>query len=79
MDVVKSLMAGANAVQVVSALLKHGPGHLTTLVNQLKQFMEEQDYRSLEQMRGSLSLRHCPNPDAFERTNYLRTLQLWRA
>ena len=40
--------------------------------------MEEQDYRSIEQMRGSLSLRHCPNPDAFERTNYLRTLQMWR-
>jgi dihydroorotate dehydrogenase (fumarate) len=78
MDVVKSIMAGANAVQVVSALLKHGPGHLTTLVSQLKQFMEEQDYRSLDQMRGSLSLKHCPNPDAFERTNYLRTLQLWR-
>jgi dihydroorotate dehydrogenase (fumarate) len=78
MDVVKSIMAGANAVQVVSALLKHGPGHLTTLVSQLEQFMEEQDYRSLDQMRGSLSLKHCPNPDAFERTNYLRTLQLWR-
>ena len=78
MDVVKSLMAGARAVQVVSALLKHGPGHLATLVQQLRQFMEEQDYRSLEQMRGCLSLKHCPNPDAFERTNYLRTLQLWR-
>lgn len=79
MDVVKALMAGANAVQVVSALLIHGPEHIATLLQQLRQFMEEQDYSSLAQMRGCLSLRHCPNPDAFERTNYLRTLQLWRA
>ncbi len=78
-EVVKALMAGATCMQVVSCLLKRGPAYLTTLVNDLKQFMEEQDYRSLEQMRGSLSLKHCPNPDAFERTNYLRTLQLWRA
>lgn len=77
-DVVKSLMAGATAVQVVSCLLKQGPAYLGTLVKELKQFMEEQDYRSLEQLRGALSLKHCPNPDAFERTNYLRTLQLWR-
>lgn len=78
MDVVKALMAGATAVQVVSCLLLRGPEHLATLVRELSQFMEEQDYRSLEQLRGCLSLRHCPNPDAFERTNYLRTLQLWR-
>jgi len=78
-DVVKALMAGATAVQVVSCLLLRGPEYLATLVRELSQFMEEQDYRSLEQLRGCLSLRHCPNPDAFERTNYLRTLQLWRA
>ena len=77
-DIVKALMAGATSVQVVSCLLKYGPGYLMTLIRELKQFMEEQDYRSLEQMRGCLSLKHCPNPDAFERTNYLRTLQLWR-
>jgi dihydroorotate dehydrogenase (fumarate) len=79
LDVVKAIMAGATGVQVVSCLLKKGPEYLATLVRDLKQFMEEQDYKSLEQMRGSLSLKHCPNPDAFERTNYLRTLQLWRA
>jgi dihydroorotate dehydrogenase (fumarate) len=77
-DAVKAIMAGATAVQVVSCLLKHGPGYLATLLRELRQFMEEQDYRSIDQMRESLSLKHCPNPDAFERTNYLRTLQLWR-
>jgi dihydroorotate dehydrogenase (fumarate) len=77
-DVVKALMAGATGVQVVACLLKRGPEYLSTLVRELTQFMEEQDYRSLEQLRGCLSLKHCPNPDAFERTNYLRTLQLWR-
>ncbi len=77
-DVAKSLMAGATAVQVVSCLLKWGPSYLTTLVNDLKHFMEEQDYRSIDQMRGNLSLKRCPNPEVFERINYLRTLQLWR-
>lgn len=77
-DVVKSIMAGATAVQVVSCLLKWGPGYLSTLVNDLKHFMEEQEYRSLDQMRGSLSMKRSATPEVFERINYLRTLQLWR-
>jgi dihydroorotate dehydrogenase (fumarate) len=78
-DVVKAIMAGATAVQVVSCLLRNGVGHLGMLVRELRQFMEEQDFRSLAQMRGCLNLRNCPSPDAFERINYRRTLQLWRA
>lgn len=77
-DVIKSIMAGASGVQVVSALLLHGPGHLTKLVNELRHWLEENEYDSLQQMVGSMSLIACPNPEALERSNYLQTLQIWR-
>ncbi len=75
-DVVKAIMTGATAVQTVSALLKNGPDYLGVLVRELREFMDEQDYSSIERFQGCLSLKYCPNPEAFERTNYLRTLQL---
>jgi dihydroorotate dehydrogenase (fumarate) len=71
-------MAGADAVQVVSALLKHGPEHLRVLRRGLERWMEDRDYESLRQMQGSMSLERCPDPQAFERGNYMRVLQTWR-
>ncbi len=78
-DVVKSILAGANTVQVVSALLKHGPAYLRTLRIGLEQWMQEKEYESVSQMRGALSLQNCPDPSAFERANYLKVLQLWKS
>lgn len=77
-DVVKALLAGADAVQVVAALLKHGPGQLAVLRAGLMRWMEEHEYESVCQVRGALSLRNCPDPEAYERGNYLRSVQLWR-
>ncbi len=77
-DAVKSIMAGASAVQVVSALLKHGPEHLKVIRIELERWMEEHEYSSLAQMRGSMSLAKCPDPNAFSRANYMRILQSWR-
>ena len=77
-DAVKSVMAGASAVQVVSALLKHGPGHLRTLRAEMERWMDEHEYGSLRQMLGSMSLSRCPDPNAFSRANYMRILQSWR-
>jgi dihydroorotate dehydrogenase (fumarate) len=77
-DVIKSIMCGATAVQTVSSLLKQGPGHIGNLIAGLRQWLEDHEYENLDQMRGSMSLRHCPNPAAIERANYLRTLQLWK-
>ena len=77
-DAVKAIMAGASAVQVVSALLKHGPAELSKLRDQLKHWLEVHEYDSLEQMRGSMSLARCPDPAAFERGNYTKILQTWR-
>jgi dihydroorotate dehydrogenase (fumarate) len=77
-DVVKALLAGADAVQVVAALLRHGPGEIASLVTGLRRWMEEHEYESVAQVRGALSLRNCPDPEAYERGNYLRSVQLWR-
>ena len=77
-DVVKALLAGADVVQVVSALLKHGPKYLTILLAGLRHWMDEHGYTSIDEVRGAMNLRRCPNPAAFERANYQRILQSWR-
>jgi dihydroorotate dehydrogenase (fumarate) len=77
-DVVKALLAGADAVQTVAALLRHGPGEFAVLLAGLRRWMTEHEYDSVSQMRGALSLRRCPDPEAYERGNYLRAMQLWR-
>ncbi len=76
-DVVKAVMSGAHAVQVVSALLRHGPGYLAELVRRLDIWLEEHEYESLAQMVGSMSLLRCPDPHAYERANYIPVLQSW--
>ncbi|MGD7654336.1 MAG: dihydroorotate dehydrogenase-like protein [Verrucomicrobiales bacterium] len=76
-DVVKAIMCGASAVQVVSALLKYGPAHIGSMVSALKHWLEDHEYDSVDQMRGSMSLEHAPDRSVFERANYLKVLQLW--
>ncbi len=78
-DAIKALMAGAHAVQMVSALLRHGPGYLRIILREMEYWLEEHEYTSLRQARGSMSLSRCPDPGAFERANYIRVLQGWRA
>jgi dihydroorotate dehydrogenase (fumarate) len=77
-DVVKAILAGAHAVQLVSVLLKHGPRFLTTLLDGLRHWMDEHGYANLDQARGAMNLKRCPDPAAFERANYQRILQSWR-
>lgn len=77
-DALKAVMAGAHALQVVSALLTHGPEHLKQIVDGLSQWLEEHEYESLQQAQGSMSHERCPNPGAFERANYQRILQSWQ-
>ena len=77
-DIIKGIMVGADVVQVVSTLLKHGPEHLAGLLANLSRWMEDHEYESVDQMRGSMSLGHCPDPSVYERANYLRVLQLWK-
>jgi dihydroorotate dehydrogenase (fumarate) len=77
-DVVKGLMAGATVVQVVSTLLLNGPEHLHRLREGLRHWLEEHEYDSLDQLRGSMSMQRCPDPSAYTRANYMRTLLSWR-
>lgn len=76
-DAIKAVMAGADCIQLVSTLLRHGLPQITKLRNEMAQWMEEKEYNSLEQMKGSMSYQHAPNPEAIERANYLRILQSW--
>jgi dihydroorotate dehydrogenase (fumarate) len=73
-DVLKLLLAGADCVMVASSLLRSGPAHIEVLVRGVRDWLVERDYSSIEQMKGSLSQQACPDPDAFERSNYMKAL-----
>lgn len=76
-DAIKALMAGATTVQLVSALLRHGPEHLRTVVEGVREWMSEHEYVNVRELRGCMSYRRCPDPAGYERANYLRVLQTW--
>jgi len=74
-DVIKSMMAGANVAMVTSALLQRGTGHVRQVLADLQKWMEEHEYESIQQMRGSMSYKSVAQPVAFERANYMRVLR----
>lgn len=76
-DVVKAVMSGAHVVQVVSALLEHGPRHLADLLEGFRQWGEDHGYESVDDLRGCMNLARCPDPAAYERANYIHLLQGW--
>jgi len=78
LDAIKSVMTGAHAIQVVSALLQRGPHYIATLREKMAAWMEEHEYTSLAQMHGSMNLLMCPDPTVYERANYMLILQSWR-
>ena len=73
-DALKAIMAGATAVMLASVLLKHGPGIAAEILRDMQAWMEAHEYQSITQMKGSLSQKNVPEPAAFERVNYIRTL-----
>lgn len=73
-DVLKMVLAGADVTMMASALLRHGPGHIATVLEGVTAWLTENEYGSLDQARGSLSQQASPDPAAFERANYMRTL-----
>ena len=77
-DALKAVAAGADGVQVVSALLRYGPAYLGVVREGMANWLEEHQYDSLRQLHRSMNLRRCPDPQAFERGNYVRILQSWR-
>jgi len=77
-DVLKMIMAGASATQMFSTLVKNGIGHIATVLTDITKWMEEHEYESLEQMRGSMSHKSVANPAAFERANYMKILHTYK-
>lgn len=77
LDVIKALMAGADAVQMVSAILRNGPDHVAAILRDVAGWMEEHEYESIWQMQGSMDLRHSPDAAAFERANYMQVIHSW--
>jgi dihydroorotate dehydrogenase (fumarate) len=72
--VVKMILAGAAAVQMVSALFCKGTGHPRTLLDGIKQWMDEKEYNALADFRGRLSKQHSSDPWAYTRAQYVRLL-----
>lgn len=72
--VAKVLLAGADVAMMATALLRHGPVHVATVLKELRTWMTEHDYSSVDQLRGSASWRGIADPAAYERSNYLHTL-----
>jgi dihydroorotate dehydrogenase (fumarate) len=73
-DVFKLLLVGADVTMTTSALLRHGPAYLRTLLEGLQSRLEENGYGSIGQMKGILSRRNCSDPSAFERANYVKMI-----
>jgi dihydroorotate dehydrogenase (fumarate) len=73
-DVLKVLLAGADVAMMTSALLRHGPDHVTEVLGDVQLWMREREYEGVEQLKGSVSQQHVGDPAAFERANYMHTL-----
>jgi dihydroorotate dehydrogenase (fumarate) len=74
-DVVKLLMVGANVTMLCSSLMRHGINHLRHVEREVREWMEEHEYESVQQMQGSMSQIRCPDPGAFERAQYMRAVK----
>jgi dihydroorotate dehydrogenase (fumarate) len=75
LDVVKATMTGAHVTQLVSALIRNGPSHLRTLRTELKAWLAENEWNSLNEMRGNMSFGRIPDPAAYERANFRMMFQ----
>lgn len=73
-DAIKLLLAGADVVHLCSALLEHGPAHIGRVLSGIEEWMETQGFESIEDFRGRVSASGVPDPDAFERSNYVHVL-----
>jgi dihydroorotate dehydrogenase (fumarate) len=74
LDAAKAILAGAQIVQVASALLKNGIPYLSTMLRELEGWMEAQGYEQLDDFRGKLSQKKVDDPFAFERAQYVKLL-----
>jgi dihydroorotate dehydrogenase (fumarate) len=77
-DVLKALMVGAKVTMMASELLQNGIRRISVILDEMRSWMDEQEYESVAQMIGSMSQQHCAEPAAFERANYMKMLASYR-
>ncbi len=77
-DALKMLMAGAKITMLCSVLLRHGINQIRVIEQEMCEWMQKHEYESVQQMQGSMSQKHCPNPSAFERAQYIRSLATYK-
>jgi dihydroorotate dehydrogenase (fumarate) len=78
-DVIKMVMAGADVTMLCSVLLRRGIDHIRVIEHEIKEWLQAHEYDSLEQLKGSMCQRSCPDPEAFERAQYIRGISTsWR-
>ncbi|MGD0589704.1 MAG: dihydroorotate dehydrogenase-like protein [Bacteroidota bacterium] len=77
-DVLKLTMVGADVTMMCSALLMHGPEYIGKVLKDLERWMQEHEYESIEQMKGSLSHKSIADPSAYERANYMKALNRYK-
>ena len=73
-DALKAILVGADATMMASALLRGGAGQVSTMLSEMQTWLDEHEYQSIEQMKGSMSIGSAANPDAFVRANYMKIL-----
>ena len=78
-DAAKAIAVGADVAMMTSAILRHGPGHVATVLDGLQRWLDDNDYESVAQLRGSMSHATTADPAAFERANYRKVLHSWAA
>ena len=78
-EVLKAIMAGADVVYLCTVLLKQGPGRLAVILDDIRRWLAEHEYDSLQQLKGSVSQEHAINPAAYQRTNYVKLLEGYRS
>ncbi|MEY2459351.1 MAG: hypothetical protein QOG30_1181, partial [Acidimicrobiaceae bacterium] len=77
-DALKLLLVGADVAMTTSALLRHGPPHIATMLTWIREWMRTREYESIDQLKGSVSRRNISEPGSYERANYYQVLHSWR-
>lgn len=74
-DGIKAVLVGADAAQMTSAILRHGPGYFAVMSDGLSRWADANGFKSIDPLRGRMSLERTANPTFYERANYIQTLQ----
>lgn len=77
-DAIKMLMVGSSVTMLCSVLLKHGPGQIRVIEQEMCAWLTEHEYESVKQLKGSVSQKNCPDPSAFERAQYMKAIHNYK-